>query len=118
MTCWKIQIGNHLQGDRASESVGRSMGIGVCRLPREAGGWEAAAQTAGARGQTHRKPRAWLTGAEGKFQTPEAVPWGHRGVFIPGFLKQTTTKKKKQPQIPDNNNKKHPTVGVFRNEIQ
>ena len=42
--------------------------------------------------RAHRKPRAWLARAEGKFQSPEAGPGGHHSVFSLGLLKQTTTK--------------------------
>lgn len=42
--------------------------------------------------RAHRKQRAWLARADGKFQSLEAVPWGRHSVFGLGFIKQTITK--------------------------
>ena len=52
--------------------------------------------------RAHRKPRAWLARAEGKFQSPEAGPGGHHSVFSLDFLKQTITKT-----YSENTNKNH-----------
>lgn len=102
------------------ECLGRSMGIWVFMVPREF--CRAAGCTGRHSGQTaplqlrcfgqaraHRKPRAWLARAEGKFQSPEAGPGGHHSVFSLGLLKQTTTKN-----LSENNNKSHSYSGIIQ----
>lgn len=63
--------------------------------------------------------------AEGKFQTPEAVPWGHHSVFSLGFIKQIIPPHprlpREKPQTPENYNsttKITAKVKVFRNKIK
>lgn len=115
MKCWTIKTGNALQGDWGSECPGRSMGIGVFQVPREArqeperlGAGGRPGRQASAR--AHRKLRAWLAPAKGKFQSLEAVPWGCHSVFSLGFIKQTITKQPSE----HNNDKNHPESGSLQ----
>lgn len=74
------------------------METGGLRVSREEhGNWGIAGSQRGQAGgggpgrphsaRAHRKPRAWLARAEGKFQSLEAVPWGRHSVFSLGFIK-------------------------------